>query len=292
MTSLPVSVAVLGTGVPADRIAAAVDGRADLTLTAHRPLTEAPPSGTTLVVVVPSLADDVKALVPQLLRDAFDVISTAPPESETEISEACVAAGRTFHSTGGFQSAVAARITRSLAAAVREVDHLELVEEIALPAEGLHPWSSPSESGVGGSADAARAAATAVAGWYTAGLRVLEEGGFGTVTDAESVVTVEVDADEWGAVHTVTATHVLDDRVTYRSVRTAGTAPLRYRLTTTTAVGRSTATVEFQPAGGVHPAEHLTAREVLDAIRPVHESGPGISRRDLAITYLSRDERL
>lgn len=287
----PLAVAVLGTGPLTDRLAAAVGARADLALAAHLPLTQAPPAGAAVVVLLPAVGEDTGEVAPRLLRDGFDVICTAPPEDVAAVREACAAAGRTFHATGGFQSQVAARITRSLAAAARDIRHVELVEELALPGDGVYPWATLGDSGIGGSEDGARAAAAASGGWYAAGLRVLEDGAFGSVTDAAPAATVDV-RTVGGAVESVTATYTTGDRATFRTVHTAGDAPLRYRLVTTTAAGRGTATVEFHPTAGIHPADHLTVTAVLDALRPTHESAPGITHHDQAITHLSPDPRL
>ncbi|MFF3572059.1 hypothetical protein ACFYXQ_30195 [Nocardia jiangxiensis] len=124
----------------------------------------------------------------------------------------------------------------------------------------------------------------ALPGYYFAGLRVLETAAFPDVSSETPVVHAE------GSV----AVHTLGDRIRYRSIRTRGVGgvPLRYRLATTTAAGTATATVDFHPTDGIHPADHLTLVELLKAVRPIHSSEPGIVQRDLSITHLTPDERL
>jgi len=69
-------------------------------------------------------------------------------------------------------------------------------------------------------------------------------------------------------------------------------ALLRYRLTTTTDDAVGHATIRFNSGSGVHPADHLTCVGVLDAIRPVHESAPGILHNELGIDYVQLDDQL
>ncbi|MFC8528180.1 hypothetical protein [Nocardia sp. NPDC057227] len=281
MTS-PIPVAVLGTGPLADRIAA----HPGLVVTEHSP-------------VVLHLSPDPAELT-ALLGAGRNVVTALPLHdlSLAELAEACRAGAATLHATGGHQSAVAARLTRSLAAATREITRIELIEEIVVPE-------------LGADADSARTAAEAAAGYYIDGLRTLADGAFarhGTPTPAGTgehatptgeratatpTVTVAVTTDGSGAVERVTADHALGDRVHYRSVRSrSGAVPLRYRLVSTTAAGTGTATVDFHPVDGVPPAEHLALVELLNAARAIDASPPGIALRDLAITYLARDDRL
>ncbi|WP_063057069.1 hypothetical protein [Nocardia salmonicida] len=251
MTS-PLPVAVLGAGPLADRIAA------------HPDISVAPPSSAAVVI---HLTADVDAVVAQL-GAGRDVVTALPLEALPldEVRDACRTGSSTLHATGGFQSAVAARLTRSLAAATREITSIELIEELELPDEGVYPWNTvPDEI---------------VPGYYFSGLRVLEDAAF---TGARSDTP-----EQNGAVYT------LGDRITYRSIRTRGTGavPLRYRLVTTTAAGTATATVDFHHTDGVHPADHLTSVDLVKALGPVHASDLGIVLRDLGITYLVADDRL
>ncbi|MEV0358480.1 hypothetical protein AB0H71_20755 [Nocardia sp. NPDC050697] len=259
MTS-PIPVAVLGTGPLADRVAA----HPDLVVTEHSPV---------LLHLSPDPAE-----LPALLRAGRNVV-TALPRHDLPLAElaAAAAAGKaTLHATGGHQSAVAARLTRSLAAATREITRIELIEEIVLPDLDTDP-------------ERARAAAEAVAGNYVDGLHTLADGAFGWRGTEDPAVSIEVTTDGPGAV--VTAD--LGDRIRYRSIRSAtGSVPLRYRLVTTSAAGTGTATVDFHPVDGVPPAEHLALVELLNAARAIDASPPGIALRDLAITYLVRDDRL
>ncbi|MFC8047149.1 hypothetical protein [Nocardia sp. NPDC057353] len=262
MTS-PIPVAVLGTGPLADRIAA----HPDVVVTEHSP-------------VVLHLSPDPAELA-ALLSAGRNVVTALPLDALPldELTAACAAGSVTLHATGGHQSAVAARLTRSLAAATREITRIELIEEIVLPE-------------LGADAESARAAAEAVAGNYVDGLRTLEDGAFGTRGTDTATVAVEVRTDDTGAVRQVVADHDLGTRARYRSVRSVeGAVPLRYRVVSTSAAGTGTATVEFHPTDGLHPAEQLTLVELLSAARAIHASPPGIVLRDLAITHLAADDR-
>ncbi|MQY20841.1 hypothetical protein [Nocardia macrotermitis] len=253
-SALPV--AVVGGGSLAERVAA------------HSDVVVVEASSAAVVV---HLAADVDE-IPAHLRAGRDVVTALPLEALplAEIRAACRVGSATLHATGGFQSAVAARLTRSLAAAAREITRIELVEEIDLPEEGLYPWNTVPDS--------------ALPDFYFAGLRVLEDAAFAEA----STETPIVHAEESGAVHT------LGERVAYRSIRThgIGDVPLRYRLVTTTTAGTATATVDFHPTEQLHPAEHLTLVELTKALRPIHASEPGTALRDLAITHLVPDDRL
>ncbi|MGX1804569.1 hypothetical protein ACWIGI_02535 [Nocardia sp. NPDC055321] len=249
-------IAVLGTGPIADRFSRNPDV-----------LVTEPDSSE----VVIHLTSDVDEIIAQLEagRDVITALALRALPLD-EMRRACRAGGSTLHATGGFGSAVAARLTRSLAAAAREITRIELVEEIDLPGDLVFPWNTVPED--------------ALPAFYADGLDVLDEAAFG-YERFESATVVSTDS---GALHS------LGDRTAYRSIRTHGTAtvPLRYRLIIATAAGTSTATVDFHPADGLHPADHLTYRELAAAIGPIRESRAGIARRDLAITYLAADDRV
>ncbi|MBY8860178.1 hypothetical protein K7711_27160 [Nocardia sp. CA2R105] len=254
--SSPLPVAVLGGGALASRISEQPD------------VVVAEQSSAVVVVHLSADFDEI----PDHLRAGRDVVTALPLEALPldEIRDACRAGSSTLHATGGFQSAVAARLTRSLAAATREITRIELIEEIDLPEDGVYPWNTVPDN--------------ALPGYYFAGLRVLEAAAFPDVSSEAPVFH----AEDSGAVHT------LGERVGYRSIRTRGVGgvPLRYRLATTTAAGTATATVDFHPTDGIHPADHLTLVELLKAVRPIHASEPGIVLRDLCITHLAPDDRL
>ncbi|MEV6655475.1 hypothetical protein [Nocardia fluminea] len=250
--TFPFPVAVLGAGPLADRIAA------------HPDIAVAPPSSA---AVVAHLTADIDAMVAHL-GAGRDVVTALPLDvlPLAEVRAACRNGSSTLHATGGFQSAVAARLTSALAAATREITRIELIEELELPDDSVYPWNTVPEE--------------MVPGYYFSGLRVLEDAAF---TGARSETPGQA-----GEVYT------LGDRITYRSIRTRGTSAvaLRYRLITTTAAGTATATVDFHPTDGVHPADHLTSVDLVKALGPVHASDPGIVLRDLNITYLVPDDRL
>ncbi|WP_040863232.1 hypothetical protein [Nocardia niigatensis] len=254
MTS-PFPIAVLGTGPLADRI------------TAHPDVVVVEPSSAAAVI---HLSADISE-IPLQLGAGRNVVTALPLDALPldEIRDACRSGSSTLHATGGFQSAVAARLTRSLAAAAGEITRIELFEEIDLPDDTVYPWNT--------------VPADALPAFYFAGLRVLEDAAFADVRSEAPIV----DTEESGAVHT------LADRISYRSTRTRGigAVPLRYRLVTTTAAGTGTATVDFHPTDGVHPADQLTFVELLNSVRPIHAGKPGIMLRELGITHLVPDDR-
>ncbi|WP_040794883.1 hypothetical protein [Nocardia higoensis] len=299
-----IRVTVHGDGAVADRIAERVDARADLTLVARTTGTEQPPTGTDCVVYAPgaeeTAADAPKTAVPQLLRAGYDVVTTLPLDErlpETDILDACRAGSSTFHASAGFQSAVAIRMARTLAEVTRDIRRVELIEEVRFPDAGVYPWGSLAGTGLGAAdSDAAVAAVQAVHRFYEAGLHTLDEAVFGGSSAAETPATaVDVEIGDAGLVERVGVHRDLGTQVGYHSIWTKAEpegVPLRYRLVTTTDAASGTATVEFRFAGGLHPGDHLTGVGVLDALRAVFESEPGITRRDLAINYLKSDDRL
>lgn len=299
MSTPIIPVAVLGTGPLSDLLAARIDARADLRSAGRITAAQPAPTETECVVYVPTVDEtggNPSTKVLRLLADGLDVVSALPVDGLAEIRDAARRGGSTFHATGGFPTQLAARITRALAEVTRDIRRVELEEELALPECGIHPWNNLEDTGIGTSTAArAKAAAAAVSGYYEAGLRVLEEAVFGERSEPEATLSIEAVTTDTGIVDTVIIERELGSRLSYRSTWTArakDTAPLRYRLTTATGTARGTATVEFHDTAGTHPADHVTAVAVLDAIRPIHESAPGIAHRDLSITPLKPDPRL
>ncbi|WP_067862836.1 hypothetical protein [Nocardia shimofusensis] len=304
MSTHRIRVTVHGEGPLADRIAERVEARADLTLVARTTGTEQPPTGTECVVYLPGAeemaADAPKTAVPHLLRAGYDVVTTLPLDErlpEADILTACRAGSSTFHASAGFQSAVAIRMARTLAEVTRDIRRVELLEEVRFPDAGVYPWGSLAGTGLGATdSEAAVAAVRAVAGFYEAGLHVLDEAVFAGAGAAENAATaVDVEIGDAGQVERVSVHRDLGPQVGYHSIWTRAEpegVPLRYRLATTTDSASGAATVEFRFTDGLHPGDHLTGVGVLDALRSVCESEPGIAGRDLAINYLKSDDRL
>lgn len=305
MSSPTLAVAVLGAGPFADRIADRIRARAHLEVSARIETLQSPPEGTACVVYVPTFAeiaaDTPGSVLPELLSDGYDVISTAPLDGHVppaELLDACRTGQSTFHATGAFQATIPARLIRSLTEVTRGIRRVELVEELDFPEAGVYPWGGRHDIGIGATgSEAAVAGAAAVDGYYTAGLRVLDDAVFHSAAGASETPssTVEVITDGSGAVQRVIVDRELGPGLSYRSIWTTTTedrAPLRYQLITTTDTARGTANVRFRFTEGLHPADHLTCVNVIEALRPVHEHGPGIAHRDLSITRLMPDARL
>lgn len=293
MSSPTLAVAVLGAGLLAGPIADRIDARPDLELTARSADARVLPAGTGSIVYVPSLAEIAAAapaaILPRLLHEGYDVISTAPQNGHgppAALADACHAGNSAFHATGAFQTTIPARLIRSLTEVTRDIRRVELVEELDFTGAGVYPWGAPGEIGIGtvDTALATRAAAL-VDGYYAAGLHVLDEAVFDGVTGAGETPagTVDVVTDSTGVIEKVIVDRALGPALSYRSVWSAATAdraPLRYRLTTTTDTAKGTANVRFKCMAGVHPADHLTCVNAVEAIRPVHEHAPGAARWD------------
>ncbi|WP_328395693.1 hypothetical protein [Nocardia sp. NBC_00416] len=305
MSSPTLTVAVLGAGLLADRIAERIGARADLEVTARLSTSQAPPEAVNCVVYVPAFAEIAaqtpNTVLPRLLRDGHDVISTAPLDGHVppaELLDACRTGNSTFHATGAFQATIPARLIRSLTEVTRGIRRVELIEELDLPATGVYPWDTQCDTGIGSAdAAAATAGAAAVDGYYAAGLRVLDDAVFQSAAGiaASPSRTVDVVTNGSGTVQKVIVDRDLGPGLSYRSVWTTATAdraPLRYQLVTTTDTAKGTANVRFRFTDGLHPADHLTCVNVVEAVRPVHEHGPGIAHRDLSMTHLVSDNRL
>lgn len=302
MSTHRIRVTVHGEGPLADRMADRVEARADLTLVARTAGTEQPPTGTECVIYLPGAEEPAAATtaVPHLLRAGYDVVTSLPLDErlpEADILDACRAGSSTFHASAGFQSAVAGRMARTLAEVTRDIRRVELIEEVRFPDSGVYPWDSLAGTGLGATdSEAAIAAVRAVTGYYEAGLHVLDEAVFAGAGAAENVATaVDIEIGDAGQVERVSVHRDLGAQVGYHSIWTRAepdSVPLRYRLATTTDSASGTATVEFRFTDGLHPGDHLTGVGVLDALRSVNESEPGIARRDLSINYLKSDDRL
>ena len=298
MSSSILPVAVLGTGPLADRLGRRIDARPDLTFAGHFSSPQALPVEIGCACYTPALdtnGSDPTVLL-HLLETGVHVVSAFPPAALGDIRAACHTGNSTFHATG-FPSVLAARITRSLSEVTSEIRRVELEEELSLPPTGVYPWNSLARTGIGSHDTAqAKAAAAAVAGYYEAGLRVLDTAVFGaTGADEQPTLSVRVRTTDDGTVDAIIIRRDLGKRLSYRSTwsaRTESAVPLRYRFTTSTAAARGTTTVDFHDTEGVHPADQLTTVGLLDAVRPIHDSEPGIVHRDLSITALKPDPRL
>ncbi|MGW1737578.1 hypothetical protein ACWCPQ_02085 [Nocardia sp. NPDC001965] len=305
MSTPTLAVAVLGAGPLADRITDRIRARADLEVSARTEAAQSPPAGTACVVYLPSFAEIAAGapedVLPRLLREGFDVVSTAPLDGHlppAELLDACRAGRSTFHATGAFQATIPARLIRSLTEVTRGIRRVELIEELDFPETGVYPWGTRHDIGIGAvGPETATAGAAAVDGYYAAGLRVLDDAVFHSAagTAATPSRTVEVVTNDSGTVQKVIVDRDLGPGLSYRSIwTTADTdrAPLRYQLVTTTDTAKGTANVRFRFTDGLHPADHLTCVNVIEAVRPVHDHGPGIAHRDLSITRVVPDARL
>lgn len=294
MSRKRIAVTVCGTGLVAERVAAQIRARKDLKLAGLVAADAAVPAGSDCIVHVPSpgeLVDDsAAARIGAWLRAGIDVVSTAPPEalSEADLRGACRAGGTTYHGTGGHPSRLVSRFNRAFSSITRNIREVELVEErevAALP-----------------SADDTRA----VADYYVAGLHTLADAVFGNALPGVPVKArvrhVAAGSEPPSRVgkaaapgEQLIARRSLGEHLAYDTVwrqRESGGVPLRYRLNTQSSDAIGHVTIEFHAGDGVDPADHLACGALLDAIRPVFDSAPGILRYDLDINHVQLNDCL
>ncbi|NPU91005.1 MAG: hypothetical protein HPY82_03760 [Gammaproteobacteria bacterium] len=323
MSTQRITVAVLGTGPVADLLAQRIQKRADLSLAAVLPSSEAPPSATDCVIYLPTSAElaagTAAERVTGLLRAGFDVVSTAPPAAlrdadaqKADLLGACRAGSSTFHGTGGFQSSLITRFNRAFASITRNIRDIELIEELDVEDMPAHPWTSPADLGFEDNgldnteSQAINARVAAVEGYYDAGLHTLSEAVFGNDRADESIEFSAArarhddnpkrgrsgaqDAPDQLIVRRTLGSHVAYDSIWTR--RQGSSTPLRYRLNTTSTDAIGHVTITFNAEGEVRPADHLACSGLLDAIRPAYESAPGVLRHELEINHVKTDDRL
>lgn len=287
-----IKVAVLGAGTVAELVAKRIRARKDLSLTASAASGDEPPAGTQVVVFVPAgqtPAGEAAARIDTLLRAGFDVVSTLPPEAlaGTDLLSACRAGKTSFHGTGGTQSRLVSRFNRAFSAITRNIREVELIEErdvVALPA---------------GDACAD--------GCYAAGLHLLGVAVLGDRQRKAEFTSASANARSDDAAHRPRAAKALpgaEQRIVRRTLgkqlaydsiwtqREGTEIPLRYRLNTVSADAIGHVTIDFHAGGGVHPADHLAVGGLLDAIRPVAGSKPGILHHDLDINQVQPNDCL
>lgn len=295
MSTQAISVTVLGSGRVADLLAQRIKSRLDFNLIAVLACNEQPKARSNCVVYLPSTQELGEAKgaerIIELLKAGFNVVSTLPPEalSNVDLIGACREGKSTFHGTGGFQTSLATRFNRAFASITRNIRDIELIEELDIE-----------------DVQAAGEQAQAVEGFYDAGLRILSDAVFGTARPEENIsfsgaLTRHEDQTQRarkGAAESneqLVVQRSLGQHVIYDSLwtqRTGSSTPLQYRLNTTSSDAIGHVTIAFHQEGNVSPVDHLTCAGLLNAIRAVSESAPGILRHDLEINYVKTDDRL
>lgn len=302
-----ISVAILGSGPVTGLLAQRIGQRADLQLVAAFSAEDKAAQGTDCVIFLPTSAElesgSAATRVCALLRAGFDVISTAPPAAlgKTDLLSACRAGASTFHGSGGFQSSLITRFNRAFSSITRNIRDIELIEELDVEEMPAHPWSSCADCGLDEhDADALNTRVHAVESFYDAGMHLLSDAVFRD-TPSNAAITVAATrphrdgmpqrgrAAAQTAAEQVVVRRMLGDHVAYDSVwtkRDGSSTPLRYRLNTTSTDAIGHVTITFHAEHNVRPADHLTCRGLLDAIRTVHDSAPGILYHDLEINHV------
>ena len=283
-----------GSGPVIDLLAAKIRARPDLRL-ASSPVAESDavvPAGTDCIVHVPTgkaLVDgSAAAQIVAWLRAGNNVVSTVPMEAlaGTDVLAACREGRSCFHGTGGYQTRLVSRFNRAFASIARNIRDVELIEErdvAELPTDD----------------------ARASEGFYAAGLHTLADAVF---CDAMPDVAVSSKASHRDGcdvlssrigkcgdpVEQLVVRRSLGEHLAYDTHfrrREPGDAPragssLRYRLNTQSSDAIGHVTIEIHAGDGVDPADQLACGGLLDAIRPVCESRPGILRHELGINQV------
>lgn len=306
-----ISVAILGSGRIVQLLSQRISSRHDLHLIGVAAIDQEPSADARCVIHLPSSEDmgsgNINPRICSLLRAGFNVVSTVPPEAldKAAILAAAREGGSTFHGSGGFQTRLTTRFNRAFASITRNLSKVELVEELDIGDETAYPWPSPVETGLDDTDPQLLASrAGLVRAFYEAGLHALADAAFAD-TQAEQPITEEVyrRQPDHGPARTgktrpddqLRVMRALGSSVTYDSEWTRNSAsdtPLRYRLTTTSSDAIGHVTITFQQGGDIHPADHLTCSGLLDALRPVVASAPGILHHDLDIYHVKADDRL
>ena len=313
MNTQRIHVAVLGTGPVANLITQRIEKRADLDLIATFPSSETPPQNTDCVLYLPTSAElatgTAATRICDLLRAGFDVVSTAPSAAlhHADLLGACRTGGSTFHGSGGFQNSLVTRFNRAFSTITRNIRQIELIEELDVEEMPAHPWESPGDAGFDADdPQTVQVRASAVEGYYDAGLRTLSEAVFGTALPDEAIAFSATHVDQndqplrsrnrnQDAVEQVIVRRAIGSQVIYDSIwtkRHGSTTPLRYHLNTTSSDAIGHATITFHAQSAVRPTDHLACMGLLDAIRPVYESAPGILHHDLEINHVKLNECL
>lgn len=307
MSTQRLSVAILGSGPIADLLAQRIGQRTDLKLVAATAAKDTPTQDTDCVIYLPTSAEldssTAATRITALLRAGFDVISTAPPAAlgSADLLAACRTGASTFHGTGGFQSRLITRFNRAFSSITRNIRDVELIEELDVEEVPAHPWMACADCGLDEHDPAAlNARARAVESFYAAGMHALSEAVFHDAQPnaAISVAAIRPHREDMpprgrAAAHDapeqIVVRRSLGDHVAYDSVwtkREGSSTPLRYRLNTTSDDAIGHVTITFHAESTARPADHLTCTGLLDAIRPVHASAPGILHHDLEINHV------
>lgn len=297
-----ITVAILGQGPIADLLAKRLQKRSDITLNGVVNSDTELNNDVQTVVFLPDLNvlkdGQELAQVTALLRRGFNVISTTPIEAlnREEILAACREGKTSFHGTGGFQTNLITRFNRAFATITRNISDIELVEELDVKELPVHSCCAPDQENPEPSL-----AVKNIEQYYNAGLNLLSDAVFKQVPEgispkiAPSRPTVNPDIKKpVDDAPQIRVQRLLGDNVSYESVwtrRENSKTPLRYRLHTTSSDAIGHATITFHAESDVQPTAQLATNGILDALRPVTESKPGILRFDLDIYQVKNDER-
>ncbi len=296
-------ITLLGSGPVADLLAQRITAQKTLHLLAHLATHETPPGQTQCVLYLPTLAEIASGIAASniivLLEAGYRVISTLPAASldHTALLAACRAGGTVYHGSGGFQSELVVRFNRAFASITRNIQNVQLIEELDLAALPAYPWDS---------ADDLQSRPQNTDAFYQGTLHTLADAIFGDPKLDTPITTNtlhrqhEADGKSQrftapSSVHQVEVKRELDAAVAYDSVwrqRQPATPPLQYRLNTCSSDATGTVTLQFHQNSTVHPADHLTCNGLLNAIPAVLASAPGILHHDLEINHVKSDDRL
>ena len=312
MNTSVIPVAIVGNDPVTDLLAQRIQQRKDLNLIAQAPLAEQPPADCGCLLFVPSQADINEGVAETrllaLLESGFNLVTTLPLNAlpRDKLLAACRKGSATFHGTGGFQTSLATRFNRAIATITRDIETVQLIEQLQLDANALSDQD----------ADKIQQQAAEQESYYDAGLRTLAEAVFGhQQPDASITFNAQPaappqsmqrnQASPQGSDHAaptsnrVIVRRELGKQVTYDSLWTSTpgeaaseAAPLRYQLTTKSKDAVGDVYIHFHSGDGIQPTAQLTCKGLLDAVTAVCRSGPGILHNDLDINHVKSDDRL
>ena len=312
MNTSVIPLVIVGNDPVAELLAQRIQQRKDLSLIAQTPLAEQPPADCGCLLFVPNQAD-INAGVAEtrllaLLESGFNLVTTLPLNAlpREKLLAACRKGSTTFHGTGGFQTSLATRFNRAIATITRDIEAVQLIEQLQLDANTLSDQN----------ADNIQQRAAEQESYYDAGLRMLAEAVFGHQQPDASITfnaqsapppeplqrnqTSQQESDDTDkASDRVIVRRELGQQVTYDSlwtsnqgVATSEAAPLRYQLTTKSKDAVGNVYIDFHSGDGIQPTAQLTCKGLLNAVTAVYNSAPGILHNDLDINYVKSDDRL
>lgn len=297
MNTATINVSISGSGPLATLLEKHINARPDLNLVNE--------DASQCVLHLPTVADvesgEAAKRITELLGRGQNVVSTAPVQSinHTDLLGACRNGGASFHGTGGYQCSLISRFNRAFAAITRGISRVELAEDIAIESIPGFEFNADQEL---------EPQAASLQPYYENGLHTLHDAVFNanspsmnnsTGDEILSITTLKESEDHAPRLAGAPNSHHIKvqrtmGNVAYDSVwrLDANKPALQYTLSTQSSDATGHVMLTFEQEGETHPVLHLTCKSLLDAVRAVTESKPGILHHNLDINYVKPDDRL